>query len=102
MRWRTLVRGAIYPPRKRQTDPYSVAPGLSFTGMEDHVSDQISTLLDEQRVFRPAAGFKRAAHVKSKTVYRESESSRLRFWAKQARQLTWIKPWKKHMRLSDR
>ncbi|UCD25139.1 MAG: acetate--CoA ligase [Gemmatimonadota bacterium] len=63
--------------------------------MEDRVSDQISTLLDEQRVFRPKAGFKRTAHVKAKTVYRESSAARLRFWAKQARQLDWIKPWSK-------
>jgi acetyl-CoA synthetase len=63
--------------------------------MEDHVSDQISTLLDERRAFRPAAAFKRSAHVKTKTVYRESDTARLRFWAKQARQLDWIKPWKK-------
>jgi acetyl-CoA synthetase len=59
------------------------------------VSDQISTLLHEQRVFKPAAAFKRVAHVRAKRVYQESNGARLRFWAKQARQLEWMKPWKK-------
>ncbi len=59
------------------------------------MSDQISTLLQEQRLFRPAPGFKRAAHVRTKRVYEESSAARSRFWAKQARELDWIKPWKR-------
>ncbi len=59
------------------------------------MSDRIDTLLDEQRTFAPPKEFKRTAEVKAKATYREAGSARLRFWAKQARQLDWIKPWKK-------
>jgi acetyl-CoA synthetase len=52
-------------------------------------------LLDEQRKFAPPKEFKRTAIAKAKTVYKEAGDARLRFWAKQARQLDWIKPWKK-------
>ncbi len=59
------------------------------------MSDRIATLLDEQRKFAPPKEFKRTAIAKAKTVYKEAGDARLRFWAKQARQLDWIKPWKK-------
>ena len=44
--------------------------------MEEVVSDQISTLLKEQRLFRPAPGFKRVAHVRAKRVYQEAGAAR--------------------------
>jgi acetyl-CoA synthetase len=59
------------------------------------VSDRIATLLDEQRIFPPPKEFKRNALVKAKATYKEAHDARLRFWAKQAKQLDWIAPWKK-------
>jgi acetyl-CoA synthetase len=59
------------------------------------VSDRIATLLDEQRTFPPPKEFKRQALVKAKATYKEARDARLRFWAKQAKQLDWIAPWKK-------
>ena len=59
------------------------------------MSEQLDTLLKENRTFEPAATFKRAAHVRNKTPYRESAQKRLAYWAKHARQLEWFKPWKK-------
>ncbi len=59
------------------------------------MTDRIDTLLKEQRSFSPPADFKRAAHLRSNSVYREAKQHRLRFWAARARELQWIKPWKK-------
>lgn len=59
------------------------------------MSDRIATLLDEQRAFPPPKEFKRKAVVKAKATYKEASDARLRFWAKHAKQLDWIKPWKK-------
>jgi len=59
------------------------------------VSDRIATLLDEQRAFPPPKEFKRKAVVRAKATYKDASDARLRFWAKQAKQLDWIKPWKK-------
>ena len=59
------------------------------------MSEQLETLLKENRTFEPAATFKRAAHVRTNTPYRESAQKRLAYWAKHARQLEWFKPWKK-------
>jgi acetyl-CoA synthetase len=59
------------------------------------MSEKLHTLLDERRTFDPPADFKRAAHVKSATIYKNAKSGRLRFWASQARHLDWFKRWTK-------
>src|SRR6266436_4827247 len=60
----------------------------------------ISSYLNEQRVFPPPKEFSARAHIKSfaqyRRLYNESIRTPEKFWARQARQeLIWFKPWKK-------
>src|SRR5436190_14448101 len=60
----------------------------------------ITSVLQEERVFRPAKEFAKRAHIQSlaqyRKLYNESVRSPEKFWAKQAKQeLIWFKPWKK-------
>src|SRR6266404_53287 len=60
----------------------------------------ITSVLQEKRVFKPGKEFAAQAHIKSlahyRKLYRESIASPERFWANQARnELVWFKPWKK-------
>jgi acetyl-CoA synthetase len=59
----------------------------------------IESHLIEKRVFKPSKGFAKNARIKSlaqyRKMYRESIRSPDRFWAREARELTWHKPWKK-------
>src|SRR5687767_13342883 len=61
-------------------------------------SVNITSVLQETRLFPPPREFSRQAHIKSlaqyRRLYRESTTAPERFWAKQARQLAWFKPWK--------
>jgi acetyl-CoA synthetase len=59
------------------------------------MTERLDTLLRETRTFAPPTQFKRAANASTQSVYRNAARSRLRFWAAQARQLDWIKPWRK-------
>ena len=59
------------------------------------MTERLDTLLKERRSFQPPANFKKRAHVKSTAIYREATKTRLRYWAKRARELRWFKPWKK-------
>jgi acetyl-CoA synthetase len=57
----------------------------------------ITSVLQEKRVFKPAKKFAAQAHIKSlahyKRLYAESIKSPDRFWDKQAKQeLAWFKP----------
>ena len=56
------------------------------------MSDQIDTLLDEQRRFPPSPAFSAAANAKP-DLHEAASTDRLGFWADQARQLDWITPW---------
>ncbi len=63
-------------------------------------SPNITSMLQEERLFPPAKAFSAKAHVKSMAHYRklwnESIKSPERFWGKQAKQeLVWFKPFKK-------
>ena len=58
------------------------------------MTDQLSTLLHEQRSFDPPASFKRHAVVNTKREYRRARAQRLQFWADHARELEWMAPWK--------
>ncbi|MHB1327007.1 MAG: acetate--CoA ligase [Gemmatimonadales bacterium] len=56
------------------------------------MSDQIETLLDEQRRFPPDAAFAAQATA-THALYQQAERDRLAFWAEQADQLEWIERW---------
>jgi acetyl-CoA synthetase len=58
-------------------------------------AEPIEALLKEGRKFPPPQAFTKAAQVKTTAVYREAKANPVRFWEKQARQLRWMKPWRK-------
>ena len=58
----------------------------------------ITSVLQEKRVFPPPKGFAQGAQIKSlaqyQRLYRESIQEPEQFWAKQAQdELIWFKPW---------
>src|SRR6266576_2886831 len=60
----------------------------------------ITSVLNEKRVFRPSKDFSQGAQIKSmaqyQRLYNESIRSPEKFWARQAEtELVWFKPWKK-------
>ncbi|MEO8044867.1 MAG: acetate--CoA ligase [Spartobacteria bacterium] len=59
----------------------------------------IESHLKETRVFKPARSFASKARISSleqyRRMHRESIRSPEKFWAREARELTWQKPWKK-------
>ncbi|MGI8890153.1 MAG: acetate--CoA ligase [Chthoniobacterales bacterium] len=61
--------------------------------------ENIESHLKETRVFKPARAFSRNARIKSLEQYRRMHRESIRqpekFWAREARELTWQKPWKK-------
>ncbi|HKI93663.1 MAG TPA: acetate--CoA ligase [Gemmatimonadales bacterium] len=59
------------------------------------MTDRLDTLLHEQRTFPPRPEFKKGALVKSAAIYRDAKKDRLKFWAARAKDLEWMRPWKK-------
>ncbi len=57
------------------------------------MTDQLATLLTEDRRFPPPPDFAAAA-VAGPGLYQEAARDRLGFWAQQARTLAWIEPWR--------
>ncbi|HET9488136.1 MAG TPA: acetate--CoA ligase [Methylomirabilota bacterium] len=57
--------------------------------------EPIEALLKEGRKFPPPKEFANRAVVSSPAIYKEGRANPVRFWEKQARQLRWMKPWKK-------
>lgn len=55
--------------------------------------DAIEVLLDEQRFFDPPPEFQAQAIVRDASIYEEAERDPEAFWARQAGQLEWMKPW---------
>ena len=55
----------------------------------------IDTLLQENRKFPPSNEFRSASLVSSPEIYKTASADPEAFWADQARQLEWIKPWDK-------
>ena len=60
----------------------------------------ITSVLHEERVFKPGKDFARKAHISSlaqyQKLYNESVKSPDKFWGKRAKEeLIWFKPWKK-------
>src|SRR2546427_6925093 len=58
-------------------------------------SSSIDVLLHEERVFRPDAAFRRQANVKDESLYVKAARDPKAFWASCARDLVWLRPWKK-------
>jgi len=62
-------------------------------------SPDITSVLKEKRVFKPAPEFSRRAHVKSlaewKKLSRAAAKNPEAYWAKAAKELDWFAPWKK-------
>jgi acetyl-CoA synthetase len=56
------------------------------------MTDQIDTLLSEQRRFPPPAQFAAGAAAKPE-LYRRATADRLAFWEAEAKALDWIQPW---------
>ncbi len=61
--------------------------------------DNIESHLVEKRRFKPPAAFQRGARLNKisqyEKLYRESIRNPERFWAREAKELTWRRPWKK-------
>src|SRR5215469_16871578 len=59
----------------------------------------IESHLIEKRVFKPSRELAENARIKSlaqyRKMYRESIRNPDKFWAREAKELTWHKPWKK-------
>jgi acetyl-CoA synthetase len=55
----------------------------------------IDVLLEENRTFDPPPEFRRNANVNSEQIYEQAARDPEKFWADQARELEWIKPWSK-------
>ena len=56
------------------------------------MTDQLSTLLSEQRRFPPPAEFAARAAA-TPELYRRAKADRLAFWEAEARTLEWMTPW---------
>jgi acetyl-CoA synthetase len=63
------------------------------------MSENITSRLQEKRTFRPSAEFAKQAHVGSRAeqarLVRDAARHPEKFWARQAKELLWQKPWKK-------
>jgi len=55
----------------------------------------IDVLLEEHRVFRPSASFRKNANVSSAAIYQKAARNPGAFWASFAKELFWFRPWKK-------
>jgi acetyl-CoA synthetase len=53
----------------------------------------LSTLLHENRSFPPPAGFRDTARVRDSSLHESAERDPEGFWAAEAAELTWSKPW---------
>ena len=62
---------------------------------DSRAESSIEVLLREERVFRPAAAFRRSAIVRDKSLYSKAARDPEAFWAACARDILWLKPWKK-------
>jgi acetyl-CoA synthetase len=57
------------------------------------MTDQLATLLSEQRRFPPEPGFSAQANAQP-GLHQSAAADRLGFWEEQARQLEWVTPWR--------
>ncbi|MBI3554346.1 MAG: acetate--CoA ligase [Elusimicrobia bacterium] len=72
---------------------------MATTQSKSSESANITVLLEEKQVYKPSPAFAKSAHVKSfsalQSLRRQALKSPEKFWDKAARDLDWIKPWKK-------
>ena len=66
------------------------------TSLNPNMTD-IDVLLQENRKFEPSEEFRSAAHVSTEDIFRRAADDPESFWEAEARQLDWMKPWKKVM-----
>jgi len=63
------------------------------------MSDDITSVLKERRLFKPHEAFSRQAHIKDLKVYRRlckrAEKDPEGFWGELSHELAWFKPWKR-------
>ncbi|MFQ5818212.1 MAG: acetate--CoA ligase [Terriglobia bacterium] len=71
--------------KRRKVSPAAAAP----------TSSGLAALLAEKRVFKPSAAFRRQANINDPKVYERARRNPDKFWADFARELEWIKPWKR-------
>ena len=57
------------------------------------MSSSIDVLLHEDRKFPPAESFRQNAHIRDWSVHERAIGDFEGYWAEQARQLEWIRPW---------
>ncbi|MEP7060461.1 MAG: acetate--CoA ligase [Actinomycetota bacterium] len=57
------------------------------------IEPNIDALLSEHRVFEPPQAFRDAAVVSDPAIYERANADYQAFWAEQAEQLSWSKPW---------
>src|SRR6266446_9124602 len=55
----------------------------------------IDVLLQEDRLFRPSAAFKKQANLSDPRVYEKAARNPEAFWASQAKELVWDRRWRK-------
>jgi acetyl-CoA synthetase len=65
---------------------------MSPSRSAEPVSDQLATLLTEGRRFPPPAGFAEGAQA-TEALFRSAARDREGFWAEQAGELEWMRPW---------
>ncbi len=58
-------------------------------------STSVDALLSEERSFPPPKTFQARAHLSNGEIYKQAEKNYQAFWARQAQELVWSKPWKK-------
>jgi len=72
------------------------------TAGQQNVSANITSVLKENRIFKPAAKFSKSAAIKSfaqyKKLYNQSIHDPEKFWGTMADELTWYKKWSKVLR----
>ncbi len=55
----------------------------------------VDALLEEHRIFKPSADFKKKAFVKDVSIYEKAAKDPEKYWAECAKRLDWVKPWSK-------
>ena len=62
----------------------------------------ITSILKENRIFRPSKNFSKKAHITSmreyEKLYKQSIKNPEKFWAEKAEQLEWFMTWKTVLR----
>src|SRR5262245_28209189 len=83
--------GSPMPPRR----PPAGRPAASAVAGTAATTRNIDVLLDEKRVFKPNASFRKQAHVRDPAIYARALKNPEAFWAGIARELHWDKPFTK-------